>query len=350
MDAADSATSIQFAAKNDSSYLLPSSSSETDMEIFTPYLNDGIFEIGSSPELSGDRFVVENGLLVMDYGHHHSVLPLTLLDSDPEDNYNGQKDLFLFDSPLFLNDSKLFGLAESLPFVEDELLVEPFERKRFCQFDSIYNGITTTSSSSKTPESNTQSLSRKSSRLRKASTTKSQPRSKKIANLGTSPFDISKLPSLEDMIKDPKYALKKGNIGNTGTFINHIDYDQKKTKANTFINNDRYFSRLNLKELSMILELTNFDVSLTCDLENYILAILEHKCGFAVGEQTWIRGTSLETRERYIEDLYGYTEMLYPGISKKQLDIIVRRGSYYKMQHQLRNKRRRKEIESRKYG
>ncbi|KAI3402951.2 hypothetical protein KGF56_004204 [Candida oxycetoniae] len=105
---------------------------------------------------------------------------------------------------------------------------------------------------------------------------------------------------------------------------------------------DRYYSRLNIYELSRILELHLYDIALTKQVEIRILEIFGNYCDFRLGHQTWIRDTDKEKRKSLIRQLYSYSSVFYPEIDPFKLEVIIRRGSYSLMQSRLRRERRSK--------
>ncbi|RCK63425.1 hypothetical protein Cantr_09641 [Candida viswanathii] len=107
--------------------------------------------------------------------------------------------------------------------------------------------------------------------------------------------------------------------------------------------NDRYYSRLNIYELSKILNLHQYSIQLTKLIEVNILEIFGNYCDFQLGYQTWIRDTTKQKRKELIEQLYSYTVEFYPEIDSFKLEVIIRRGSYSLMQTRLRRERRLKQ-------
>ena len=118
-----------------------------------------------------------------------------------------------------------------------------------------------------------------------------------------------------------------GSIGSSSTSL-------------TEAKNDRYYSRLNIYELSKILDLDQYDIELTKFIEGVILEIFGNYCDFKLGLQTWIRDTDKKKRKLLIEELYSYTSVFYPEIDPFKLEVVVRRGSYSMMQTRLRRERR----------
>ncbi|RLV94805.1 Uncharacterized protein JA1_001581 [Spathaspora sp. JA1] len=104
--------------------------------------------------------------------------------------------------------------------------------------------------------------------------------------------------------------------------------------------NDRYYSRLNIYELSKILELDGFHISLTKEIEVKILELFGNYCDFKLGYQTWIRDTNRDKRYQLLDQLYSYSSVFYPEIDRFKLEVIIRRGSYSLMQTRLRRERR----------
>lgn len=138
---------------------------------------------------------------------------------------------------------------------------------------------------------------------------------------------------LQEMKKDPKYKLT------TAPKPVVISYTDKINKINK-INNDRYFSRINIRELSQILELDNFNINLTQDIEYNVLNVFRHYCNFRLGYKTWIRDTTKAERNELISRLHSYISTWYPELTKFKLEVIIRRGSYSLMQRRLRKERR----------
>ncbi|KAK6455439.1 uncharacterized protein RJT20DRAFT_128674 [Scheffersomyces xylosifermentans] len=109
---------------------------------------------------------------------------------------------------------------------------------------------------------------------------------------------------------------------------------------------DTYYSRLNINDLSKILGLDDYHISLTKEIEINILEIFRSVSDFKIGYQTWVRDTPKEKRKDLIENLYSYTCFFYPEIDTFKLEIIVRRGCYSLMQSRLRRERRQSTISS----
>lgn len=144
------------------------------------------------------------------------------------------------------------------------------------------------------------------------------------------------LVPLEDMKRDSAYRL----VG-AKPRIPHSDYVNKMNKISN-INSDKYFSRINIHELSHILELDDFNISLTREIEVKVLKIFQFYCKFELGSKTWIRDTNKAQRKELITKLHGYTSAWYPELTIFKLEVIIRRGSYSIMQRRLRRERRRK--------
>ncbi|CAI5757170.1 unnamed protein product [Candida verbasci] len=133
-----------------------------------------------------------------------------------------------------------------------------------------------------------------------------------------------------------KKSNKLSKISKT-RFLSELDSESKK---------DRYYSRLNIYELSEILELNMYDISLTKFIESNILEIFGNYCNFNLGYQTWIRDTDKGQRRDLINKLFTYSEYFYPELDKFKLEVIIRRGSYSIMQTRLRRERRLKSKEN----
>jgi hypothetical protein len=108
------------------------------------------------------------------------------------------------------------------------------------------------------------------------------------------------------------------------------------------LDNDRYFSRLNIYELSKLLHLDKWSINLTREIEGNILELFSFYCGFELGYKTWIRDTKKSTRTVLLERLHRLTLVFYPEICMQTLGVIIRRGTYSIMQSRLRKERRSK--------
>lgn len=133
--------------------------------------------------------------------------------------------------------------------------------------------------------------------------------------------------------------IKIGNHDHKLIDTNENLADIKKININNYKNN-RYYSRLNIYELSHILELNDYNIQLTKKIEYNILEIFKNYCGFKLGYQTWVRDTKKVQRTELIQMLSKFTQVFYPEIDKFKLEIIVRRGSYSLMQNRLRKEKR----------
>lgn len=141
---------------------------------------------------------------------------------------------------------------------------------------------------------------------------------------------------LHVMKRDPKYRLTVAKPKAT-----HEDYVNKMNKISK-IDNDKYFSRINIQELSHILELDNFNISLTREIELKVLKVFQIYCKFELGHKTWIRDTNKPQRKDLIIKLRNYISTWYPELNKFKLEVIIRRGSYSIMQRRLRRERRKR--------
>lgn len=103
---------------------------------------------------------------------------------------------------------------------------------------------------------------------------------------------------------------------------------------------DRYYSRINIHDLSRILALDDCSIQLTRHIEYNVLEIFRCYVGYNLESQTWVRSNDLETRARLIEKLASFTRPFYPEITNFQLEVIVRRALYCRMQARLRRRRR----------
>ncbi|CAK7901599.1 hypothetical protein CAAN1_06S04874 [[Candida] anglica] len=143
------------------------------------------------------------------------------------------------------------------------------------------------------------------------------------------------IKTLKDMKKEPRYQKARDDSKDE-----LIESERMSLKILTGSKVDRYYSRINIKELSRILGLDHFQLSLTAKLESIILQMFEQWCGFKLGFETWVRDTTKDQRTQYLDNLHGYTSEWYPEITKDQLEIIIRRGTYCAMQSRLRKFRR----------
>ncbi|CUM49760.1 uncharacterized protein AC631_03281 [Debaryomyces fabryi] len=141
---------------------------------------------------------------------------------------------------------------------------------------------------------------------------------------------------LHIMKRDPKYRLTVAKPKAT-----HEDYVNKMNKISK-IDNDKYFSRINIHELSHILELDNLNISLTREIELKVLKVFQLYCKFELGHKTWIRDTNKPQRKDLITKLRNYISTWYPELNKFKLEVIIRRGSYSIMQRRLRRERRKR--------
>lgn len=140
---------------------------------------------------------------------------------------------------------------------------------------------------------------------------------------------------LQAMKNDPAYSLPAA----AKPKIVSQDYENRLNKI-TRIDNDKYFSRINVRELSHILELNHFNISLTREIELNVLNVFQFYCKFLLGHKTWIRDTNKAQRKELISKLHQYISQWYPELSKFKLEVIIRRGSYSIMQRRLRRERR----------
>lgn len=102
----------------------------------------------------------------------------------------------------------------------------------------------------------------------------------------------------------------------------------------------KYPCRLNIAELSCHLNLQNYDIRLTMELEVNILHIFEKLCDVDLGHLSWVRTFSTADKEAKIARLMRAIEPWYPEFSKEQLEIIIKRGIYRATQGRLRKERR----------
>lgn len=141
---------------------------------------------------------------------------------------------------------------------------------------------------------------------------------------------------LHTMKRDPKYRMVGAKPQATPE-----DYVNKMNKISK-IDNDKYFSRINIHELSHILELDHYNISLTREIELKVLKVFQLYCKFELGHKTWIRDTNKAQRKELIAKLRNYISTWYPELNKFKLEVIIRRGSYSIMQRRLRRERRKR--------
>ena len=144
------------------------------------------------------------------------------------------------------------------------------------------------------------------------------------------------LVPLHTMKCDPKYRI----VGEKSQATPE-DYVNKMNKISK-IDNDKYFSRINIHELSHILELDHYNISLTREIELKVLKVFQLYCKFELGRKTWIRDTNKPQRKDLIAKLRNYISTWYPELNKFKLEVIIRRGSYSIMQRRLRRERRKR--------
>lgn len=144
------------------------------------------------------------------------------------------------------------------------------------------------------------------------------------------------LVPLHTMKRDPKYRMVGAKPQATPE-----DYVNKMNKISK-IGNDKYFSRINIHELSHILELDHYNISLTREIELKVLKVFQLYCKFELGHKTWIRDTNKPQRKDLIAKLRNYISTWYPELNKFKLEVIIRRGSYSIMQRRLRRERRKR--------
>ncbi|EDK38678.2 hypothetical protein PGUG_02776 [Meyerozyma guilliermondii ATCC 6260] len=102
----------------------------------------------------------------------------------------------------------------------------------------------------------------------------------------------------------------------------------------------KYPCRLNIAELSCHLNLENYHIRLTMELEENILHIFEKLCNVSLDHSSWVRTFSTADKEAKIATLMRALQPWYPEFSKKQLEIIIKRGMYRATQGRLRRERR----------
>lgn len=101
----------------------------------------------------------------------------------------------------------------------------------------------------------------------------------------------------------------------------------------------RYESRLTMAQMTIILGLQNYTISLTKHIEAAIFVMLEQLCGFRVGERTWCRGFGKKERRDIIARVTRFMHVYFPMLSPELVEIIIKRGSYARTQKFLRRRR-----------
>lgn len=143
--------------------------------------------------------------------------------------------------------------------------------------------------------------------------------------------NIPELRSINAMKSDPAYQL--------------LDHENAKNNLLSLIEKRKskrlYYSRVNINELAILLDLQDYKIDLTAEIEANVLRIFKDWCGYALGYRSWVRDTKEKERTEYIDKLYQYTRFCYPELNRPQLEIIIKRGTYNVMQGRLRKDRRR---------
>ncbi|CAH2352446.1 hypothetical protein CLIB1423_06S06612 [[Candida] railenensis] len=143
--------------------------------------------------------------------------------------------------------------------------------------------------------------------------------------------NIPELRSINAMKCDPAYQL--------------LDHENAKNNLLSLIEKRKskrlYYSRVNINELAILLDLQDYKIDLTAEIEANVLRIFKDWCGYALGYCSWVRDTKEKERTAYIDKLYQYTRFCYPELNRPQLEIIIKRGTYNVMQGRLRKDRRR---------
>lgn len=99
----------------------------------------------------------------------------------------------------------------------------------------------------------------------------------------------------------------------------------------------RSISKMPLSQLYQVMGLSH-NHGEALEREERIMLLLERH-GFEVGEKTWIRDTEESQRRAILDSIYTETFKNY-GYSKRLLEAIIRRGTYARMQSNLRRRRR----------
>lgn len=101
------------------------------------------------------------------------------------------------------------------------------------------------------------------------------------------------------------------------------------------------YSRFNYMELASMLNLSDYDLSLTKLVQSTVMEIFsELFVDFKVGSHRWNRDIDRDRRKFMINLLHKYTSIWYPEIDLQVLDILIRRASYSGMQRVSRSARR----------
>lgn len=104
----------------------------------------------------------------------------------------------------------------------------------------------------------------------------------------------------------------------------------------------RYESRLTLAQMAIILGLENYNVVLTKKIEAAVFEMFEQLHGFHIEDSTWIRGIDKALRTEMVSLVAKFMRVYYPMLTPDLVEIIIKRGSYSRMQQHLRRNRKRK--------
>lgn len=105
-----------------------------------------------------------------------------------------------------------------------------------------------------------------------------------------------------------------------------------------YVGRRQSISKIPLAQLYQMMGLAH-DHDTARDREERIMKILSES-GFKVGVKTWIRDTDEPFRREVVDKIFHATKNEF-GYSKNMIEAIIRRGTYARMQSNLRRKRRR---------
>ncbi|WEJ94523.1 hypothetical protein PSN45_002012 [Yamadazyma tenuis] len=137
----------------------------------------------------------------------------------------------------------------------------------------------------------------------------------------------SSITKFEDLVSDTKYKRKPTRLEYKNKLAVHGGAEEKPEVT--------YLSRISLFQLSRILNLSEYDINLTKTVQHQILDVFTKHCDFRLGYDTWVKHTDESQRDRALSILYEFFRDVYP-FTKKQLQVVIRRGSYRCMQSRLR--------------
>lgn len=160
------------------------------------------------------------------------------------------------------------------------------------------------------------------------------------------PFQLKKSILLKKLMK--KHNLKYNSFFKSIKPLSQLkleerfqaDDEYKEKEKELRGSTNRFYSRLNCYDLSEILELNQYQLSLTKLVESNILNIASIVWNFKIGTVTWSRDLKFDKRKNLLKILARYTLIWYPEFGLNKLEAIIKRGFYKAKQAQLRRIRR----------